>query len=1400
MDRCYKYITPQRDLTRKTLQQWCALTIISWGFLTHCLLPGHGAEMETTVPTTITSGYSVYASTATENIVIIAQVRPNITAMLFDARAAGNASAVLKFRNVVFTMSNALLVGDVGNSPWSSGDVSGIGLDLLIENCSTLPTSSIVSIFGIRGEFHFGSSIRIIGGTYWVADANWRLMGLRGVFDNASLVVTNTTFIARDQEVTSTSAWRLAWMDSAITFTRGATMLVAHNRFEASNLFSTQFSTGSGQWQLLFTVYSTLALKNCSHLRFEHNEVLFSNSVVGGAFTLGVLGWTTGSSALFTVDGGSSVRMSHNSIVFHTFRATKLNIRLWDITPPAAALVGGVAIANTSLVSFSGNSFLFNNCTLPGVNGLSLRLVSVTSTGQTGGGFSIRGMSTLEVVGTALSVVNPDVLRAPLFGKVNVALMETSQAPLTLDNATSRVSFVSNHIGNANSSTNSTNMQIVAMQLFARGATSNPSWLTIHLCRNTANGSACTSTQASSATTGSRGAGDPPCASGSDMTIVICTASASIASGTLSGSTATVSPLITAVTVSPHTSTTRSTDAESRSLDATVSPTVTVSTSSFPSPTHSLSFTTTIVTPTPTTHPATRTQPQSSSTSPSQNVFTPTVRPPCDVHHGSCSFFSDVATGPLSGAVTDTMLLGILRQSGFAVAANTTVARCPNNTSLASDNVDVPRVALPFSLWSNGAMYVAVSLRASMGASWVLPGEGRTFLNGSSSATFTKQTSSLLEYEVVGVGRADPPDAGPVWVVVKIAHVGFASRSMWTSTINVELRKEDFKCVIGDAGWTPPVNIGSSTTASSSVYVPIRLIFEEAPPIPAEVTVISDVSVVVAVTTVVPGALIRAGVLKSLIDMIRCSEFEPSDEVGFINNPLNWPVGNEVLQYVRGSMVITLLAGAAIIVVVAVAVAGMVMWGSDSSGVIVEGSGVRSLRGRVRAAFTVLRMPSSPLVAVILVSEVSLGPASTTLMFTFYGDVADSRTLDEKIADCVMAAVLAGTVLAYFAWFVWQVAPCSLRRHGISVAPLDSVAAARNSDTAEPFLPETPVAATEVTSRPNPSSLKRALAYLIEPTSEIVVAGSVVDEDGARESNETAAPQQVNERWLSRNYYFIADKRWPLFGPLEVAVGSVVINILDGIPLTTANHGLCVARPAVSLAVVLTLLVVLLVKRPNAVRLAQGSAIGITVCLTATCALILANAVAPSERIELVASYMGSVLGIISTLLGVFEMISLLLTYVPSLRTFLSLRVRGLQASLLASAERRKECAMKQKKNQQLEGHDTAASTPQPLLLYSSSLAPPHREHDSSSATSPAASNPRHNQKFHIDLDDGDVLATAAVRPLPIDEDDSYSIELHELPSSELTCDSEDNAAVAEILEEMDAFEREKRVSRRRSE
>ena len=222
--------------------------------------------------------------------------------------------------------------------------------------------------------------------------------------------------------------------------------------------------------------------------------------------------------------------------------------------------------------------------------------------------------------------------------------------------------------------------------------------------------------------------------------------------------------------------------------------------------------------------------------------------------------------------------------------------------------------------------------------------------------------------------------------------------------------------------------------------------------------------------------------------------------------------------------------------------------------------------------------------------------------------------------------------------------------------------------------------------------LKRLLWYFLEPTHDVIlrtkpittsdlVVESEMDTDSDRDGetgNNTSSfsskdhtggqqkdllPQDMSpgERWLRHNYYFVAEKRWATFGAIEV-IGGTLANILEGIPLTTTSVWMCIARPACILAIMLGTFILLIWKVPMAVRIQQWCAVVVIGGMLVASVIVTWNSITPSEDLELVAGYVGSFVMGATMILSIVEIVVMILTYIPSIRSLLSLPIHTLDS------------------------------------------------------------------------------------------------------------------------------------------
>ena len=191
------------------------------------------------------------------------------------------------------------------------------------------------------------------------------------------------------------------------------------------------------------------------------------------------------------------------------------------------------------------------------------------------------------------------------------------------------------------------------------------------------------------------------------------------------------------------------------------------------------------------------------------------------------------------------------------------------------------------------------------------------------------------------------PDERGLWVVLEVFYTGPATRGSWAVAIEVPLLQDQFSCLL------PPF----------SALVSLTLNLEAAEPISAAVGLVADSVTVLGV--VMPTGLIRAGMLSSLMGMMRCSEFDPAEELSFMNNPTGLPVGASGPRYQRSSAVTVLVALGGMTVILSAAVGGLIKFGECDG----------------RAAVDLLRLPSSVLPIILILSEMGVSSAATLIVY-----------------------------------------------------------------------------------------------------------------------------------------------------------------------------------------------------------------------------------------------------------------------------------------------------------------------------------------------------------------------------------------------------------------------------------
>eukprot|EP00658_Telonema_sp_P-2_P005954 TRINITY_DN12248_c0_g2_i10.p1 TRINITY_DN12248_c0_g2~~TRINITY_DN12248_c0_g2_i10.p1 ORF type:complete len:526 (+),score=97.04 TRINITY_DN12248_c0_g2_i10:111-1688(+) len=396
-------------------------------------------------------------------------------------------------------------------------------------------------------------------------------------------------------------------------------------------------------------------------------------------------------------------------------------------------------------------------------------------------------------------------------------------------------------------------------------------------------------------------------------------------------------------------------------------------------------------------------------------------------------------------------------------------------------------------------------------------------------------------------------------------------------------------------------------------------------------------------------------------------------------------VGSEEMQYYRGSVVTVL----------------MVMLGV-SFVLLLLLFALRCAHGTFAIAINKLRLPSSPLVTVLLTCEMGISTGVSMILNEGSG-----------LVDITLAVILIVPLLAYMVVYVMR----SMSKEHITVEPTGGIdeyerelreenannakkkAEADGSEDDEDIRLQATASSSSPSKKPSRSLMRRLMWYALEPTHDVVIRKSVVTsselrldsdsemdtdtdkedevtttdtppvsnndvfEEGDSDKKKEVPPEDMSEgeRWLRHNYYFVSEKRWATFGAIEV-VGGTIANILEGIPLTTTSVWMCIARPACILAIMLVTFALLLWKVPMAVRVQQWCAVVVIGGMLLASIIVTWNSVAPSEDLELAAGYVASFVMGASMILSFVEIVVMVMTHVPSVRALLSLPMHTLDS------------------------------------------------------------------------------------------------------------------------------------------
>ena len=105
--------------------------------------------------------------------------------------------------------------------------------------------------------------------------------------------------------------------------------------------------------------------------------------------------------------------------------------------------------------------------------------------------------------------------------------------------------------------------------------------------------------------------------------------------------------------------------------------------------------------------------------------------------------------------------------------------------------------------------------------------------------------------------------------------------------------------------------------------------------------------------------------LSSLLGMMRCTEFDPDDNLSFVNNPFEWAIGESGLRYQRES-------AATVLIALCVMYVGATVGVGVAAAIKADGLG---------GAVDLLRLPSCALPAVLLLSEAGVSSATTLVLY-----------------------------------------------------------------------------------------------------------------------------------------------------------------------------------------------------------------------------------------------------------------------------------------------------------------------------------------------------------------------------------------------------------------------------------
>eukprot|EP00658_Telonema_sp_P-2_P000430 TRINITY_DN10164_c0_g1_i11.p1 TRINITY_DN10164_c0_g1~~TRINITY_DN10164_c0_g1_i11.p1 ORF type:complete len:373 (+),score=38.11 TRINITY_DN10164_c0_g1_i11:205-1323(+) len=214
------------------------------------------------------------------------------------------------------------------------------------------------------------------------------------------------------------------------------------------------------------------------------------------------------------------------------------------------------------------------------------------------------------------------------------------------------------------------------------------------------------------------------------------------------------------------------------------------------------------------------------------------------------------------------------------------------------------------------------------------------------------------------------------------------------------------------SGVSTATNTTSSSTSSSTseeevppllLPVVLQVHLEAAPDPVVDVTPVVDTGSAISAISGMPTAVVKAGLATSLANMMRCTEFDPLSELGFVNNPSSWGVGTEVLAYHRGSVLFALL----VILSAAVITFLFLVYFRFSHHA-----------NTWPEAWAMARMPSFVLVVVLVCGEVCMGSITVLLFYQRDTEEYDIPT-NELITDRVLAILVGAILWVYLGYYAY---------------------------------------------------------------------------------------------------------------------------------------------------------------------------------------------------------------------------------------------------------------------------------------------------------------------------------------------------------------------------------------------